>query len=68
MLLAFIVFTVCPSSEEKIEEMDRGIMRNMCRNKSEVLMIAGSIIAALVVFRLMMSKSKKNLKQKFKQG
>lgn len=67
MLLAFIVFTVCPSSEDAAEDMKSGIMRNICRHRSDVLMTVGAIIAALVVFKLVTSRARKNLKAKFKQ-
>jgi hypothetical protein len=67
MLLAFIVFTVCPSTEEAAEDMRAGVMRNICRHRSEVLMSVGAVIACLVVFKMVTSKNRKNLKQKFKQ-
>lgn len=67
MLLAFIVFTVCPSTEEAAEDMKVGVMRNICRNRSEVLMTIGAVIACMVVFKLVTSKNRRNLKAKFKQ-
>lgn len=67
MLAAFIVFTVCPTTEEKAEDMKVGIMRNVCMHRSDVLMAVGGIIAALAIFKLMTSKNRKNLKAKFKK-
>jgi Ca2+/Na+ antiporter len=66
MLVAFIVFTTCPTSEEKLEAMEDGVMKNLCSQRSNLLMIVGSIITAMVFIKMLTSKGRKHLKEKFK--
>lgn len=67
MFVAFLIFTICPTTEESVDEMKGTVMRNVCYNRSEILMSVGALIAALVIYKLITSKSRRNLKEKFKQ-
>ena len=68
MLLAFVIFTACPKDSSKIDDMQKGLMINVCRNKSEVLMFLGGTIICLIFYKLITSKNnRKAMKAKFKQ-
>lgn len=67
MLIAFVLFTACPG-EDKIHKMEPGIAYNICSSKSELLMMVGSVIICMIVYKMLAAKIKRNnSKQKLKQ-
>lgn len=68
MLVAFIIFTVCPTTEDGVDNMKSPTMKNICHSRNEVLMSVGALLTAMVVYKMLSSRSSRNLKAKFKQN